>query len=129
MEGGVMVDSQRIEERFAQDIAEIKSTLKELAMVTVTLALHNQRIDTIENRVARVETDFEQAWANIQDVKMTCKLREGVYEKGLKYFEEHGSNDTPDTWLNQLLGGAVRNGVWIAVAALISTAISILVKR
>ena len=124
-----MVDSQRIEERFAQDIAEIKSTLKELAMVTVTLALHNQRIDTIENRVVRVETDLEEAWANMQDVKMTCKLREGVYEKGLKYFEEHGSNNTPDTWLNQLLGGAVRNGVWIAVAALISTAISILVKR
>ena len=123
------MDSQRIEERFAQDIAEIKSTLKELAMVTVTLALHNQRIDTIENRVVRVETDLEQAWENIQDVKMTCKLREGVYKKGLKYFEEHGSNDTPDTWLNQLLGGAVRNGVWIAVAALISTAISILVKR
>ena len=123
------MDSQRIEERFAQDIAEIKSTLKELAMVTVTLALHNQRIDTIENRVVRVETDLEQTWANMQDVKMTCKLREGVYEKGLKYFEEHGSNNTPDTWLNQLLGGAVRNGVWIAVAALISTAISILVKR
>ena len=123
------MDSQRIEERFAQDIAEIKSTLKELAMVTVTLALHNQRIDTIENRVVRVETDLEQAWENIQDVKMTCKLREGVYEKGLKYFEEHWLNDTPDTWLNQLLGGAVRNGVWIAVAALISTAISILVKR
>ena len=123
------MDSQRIEERFAQDIAEIKSTLKELAMVTVTLALHNQRIDTIENRVVRVETDLEQAWENIQDVKMTCKLREGVYEKGLKYFEEHGLNDTPDTWLNQLLGGAVRNGVWIVVAALISTAISILVKR
>ena len=123
------MDSQRIEERFAQDIAEIKSTLKELAMVTVTLALHNQRIDTIENRVVRVETDLERTWANMQDVKMTCKLREGVYEKGLKYFEEHGSNNTPDTWLNQLLGGAVRNGVWIAVAALISTAISILVKR
>ena len=123
------MDSQRIEERFAQDIAEIKSTLKELAMVTVTLALHNQRIDIIENRVVKVETDLEEAWANMQDVKITCKLREGVYKKGLKYFEEHGSNNTPDTWLNQLLGGAVRNGVWIAVAALISTAISILVKR
>ena len=122
------MDSQRIEERFAQDIAEIKSTLKELAMVTVTLALHNQRIDTIENRVVKVETDLEQAWANMQDVKMTCKLREGVYLKSVRYFEEHG-NQTGDTWLNQLLGGAVRNGVWIAVAALISTAISILVKR
>lgn len=122
------MDSQRIEERFAQDIAEIKSTLKELAMVTVTLALHNQRIDTIENRVVKVETDLEQTWANIQDVKMTCKLREGVYLKGVKYFEEHG-NQTGDTWLNQLLGGAVRNGVWIAVAALISTAISIMMKR
>ena len=124
-----MVDSQRIEERFAQDIAEIKSTLKELAMVTVTLALHNERMGNMEKRVVKVETDLEQAWAGIQDVQLTCKLREGVYKKGLKYFEEHGSNDTPDTWVNQLLGGAVRNGVWIAVAALISTAISILAKR
>ena len=122
------MDSQRIEERFAQDIAEIKTTLKELAMVTVTLALHNQRIDTIEGRVVKIETDLEQAWENISNIEMTCKLREGVYLKGLKYFEENG-NQSGDTWLNQLLGGAVRNGVWIAVAAVISTAISILMKR
>lgn len=123
-----MVDSQRIEERFAQDIAEIKSTLKELAMVTVTLALHNERMGNMEKRVVKVETDLEQAWAGIHDVQLTCKLREGVYQKGVKYFEEYG-NQSGDTWLNELLGGAVRNGVWIAVAALISTAISILVKR
>lgn len=118
------MDSQRIEERFAEDIAEIKQTLKELAMVTVTLALHNQRIDTIEGRVSKAESSLEQAWANIQDVQITCRLREGVYQKGLKYFEEHGMHDTPDSWLNQLIGGAVRNGIWIAAAALITAMIT-----
>lgn len=122
------MDSQRIEERFAQDIAEIKSTLKELAMVTVTLALHNERMGNMEKRVVKVETDLEEAWDNIHTIHTTCKMREAVYQNGVKYFEENRGK-TNDTWLNELLGGAVRNGVWIAVAALISTAISIMMKR
>ena len=122
------MDSQRIENRFAQDIAEIKSALKELTLATTTLALHNQRLDTLENRVVKVETDLEQAWASVSDVQMTCRLREEVYKKGAKYFEENGGR-TRDTWVNELLGGAVRNGLWIAVAAIISTAISIWMKR
>lgn len=118
------MDSQKIEERFAQDIKEIKVSLKELATMSVTIALQNQRMDTFDARLAKAEENLEESWDTLREIHTTCKMRESVYKKGLQYFEEHGMHDTPDTWLNQLIGGAVRNGIWIAAAALITAMIT-----
>ncbi len=107
------------------DIREIKSAIKDLAAATITLALHSQKLDTIEASVSAVRTDLDKSWDEIRNIQRTCLLREGVYRRGSDFFEKELKEwHNQDDWLNLLLGSALRNGIWIAVAALVTAIIN-----
>ena len=115
------MNAQDIYDELRADIKEMKSTLKDLAMATTTLALHSQRLDNVENRVAKIETSHDEVWEVLKEIQTTCKIRERVYDYGLRHMESPSMSR--ENWLNVFLGSAVRNGIWIAVTALIVTAI------
>jgi len=116
------VNAQDIYDELRADIKEMKSTLKELAMATTTLALHSQRLDNVENRVAKIETSHDEVWEAVKEIQSTCRVRERVYNYGLRHMESPSMSR--ENWLNVFIGSAVRNGLWIAAAALITAVIT-----
>ena len=116
------VNAQEIYDELRADIKEMKSTLKELAMATTTLALHSQRLDNVENRVAKIETSHDEVWEAVKEIQSTCRVRERVYNYGLRHMESPSMSR--ENWLNVFIGSAVRNGLWIAAAALITAVIT-----
>jgi septal ring factor EnvC (AmiA/AmiB activator) len=116
------VNAQDVYDELRADIKEMKSTLKELAMATTTLALHSQRLDNVENRVAKMETGHDEVWEAVKEIQSTCRVRERVYNYGLRHMESPSMSR--ENWLNVFIGSAVRNGLWIAAAALITAAIT-----
>ena len=111
------MNAQEIYDELRADIKEMKSTLKELAMATTTLALHSQRLDNVENRVAKMETSHDDVWEAVKEIQSTCRVRESVYNYGLRHMQNPGLSK--ENWLNVLIGSAVRNGIWIALTAVI----------
>ena len=81
------MNAQDIYDELKQDLKEMKATLKELAMATTTLALHSQRLDNVENRVAKMETSHDEVWEAVKEIQSTCRVRERVYNYGLRHME------------------------------------------
>lgn len=100
------------------DIAEIKKTLTKLAEATTTLALHSQRLDSLESRISKIERTEDETWESLRTIETRCALRERVYDFGLRKMET--ASVSRDDWLNTLLGSALRNGLWIALTAAIT---------
>lgn len=115
------MNAQDVYDELRQDIKEMKSTLKDLAIATTTLALHSQRLDNAENRIAKMEESHDDVWEAVKEIQSTCRVRERVYNYGLRHMESPSMSR--ENWLNVFIGSAVRNGIWIAVTALIVTAI------
>jgi len=111
------VNAQDVYDELRADIKEMKATLKELAMATTTLALHSQRLDNVENRVVKIETSHDEVWEAVKEIQSTCRVRQRVYEYGLRHMESPSMSR--ENWLNVFLGAAVRNGIWIALTAVI----------
>jgi septal ring factor EnvC (AmiA/AmiB activator) len=111
------VNAQEIYDELRADIKEMKSTLKELAMATTTLALQSQRLDNVENRVAKMETSHDDVWEAVKEIQSTCRVRERVYNYGLRHMESPSMSR--ENWLNVFIGSAVRNGIWIVLTAVI----------
>lgn len=111
------MNAQDVYDELRADIKEMKSTLKDLAMATTTLALHSQRLDNVENRVAKIETSHDDVWEAVKDIQSTCLVRQRVYEYGLRHMESPSMSR--ENWLNVFIGAAVRNGIWIALTAVI----------
>ena len=84
------------EKRLFEDISEIKTSLKELTAVVVTQALQCQRLDTIEERMDKVEITLDHNIRKMEDIHLTTVLREPTYLKCLKYFDENGFSH--DSW-------------------------------
>ena len=116
------LNAQEIYDELRADIKEMKSTLKDLAIATTTLALHSQRLDNVENRVAKIETSHDEVWEAVKEIQSTCRVRERVYNYGLRHMESPSMSR--ENWLNVFIGSAVRNGLWIAAAALITAVIT-----
>lgn len=122
-----MTEMSQHEKRLFEDISEIKTSLKELTAVVVTQALQCQRLDTIEERMDKVEITLDHNIRKMEDIHLTTVLREPTYLKCLKYFDENGFSH--DSWLNQLLGGALRNGLWIVLSAAIAGGVSLYFRK
>jgi septal ring factor EnvC (AmiA/AmiB activator) len=116
------LNAQDVYDELRADIKEMKSTLKDLAIATTTLALHSQRLDNVENRVAKMETGHDEVWEAVKEIQSTCRVRERVYNYGLRHMESPSMSR--ENWLNVFIGSAVRNGLWIAAAALITAVIT-----
>jgi len=118
----VVIEAQNIELReLREDVKEIKSTVKELAVVAQNQALQNQRIDGIERRTGKLESESERAWECIRKIDRRCLEREPVVKFGHRLMES--PNHSPDDWWNLLIGSAVRNGVWIIMTGVMTTLI------
>ena len=111
------MNAQDIYDELKQDLKEMKATLKELAMATTTLALHSQRLDNAENRIAKMESSHDDVWEAVKEIQSTCRVRERVYNYGLRHMESPSMSR--ENWLNIFIGAAVRNGIWIALTAVI----------
>ena len=116
------MNAQDVYDELRADIKEMKATLKELAMATTTLALHSQRLDNAENRIAKMEASHDDVWEAVKEIQSTCRVRERVYNYGLRHMESPPMSR--ENWLNVFIGSAVRNGLWIAAAALITAVIT-----
>ena len=111
------MNAQEIYDELRQDIKEMKSTLKELAMATTTLALHSQRLDNAENRIAKMEASHDDVWEAVKEIQSTCRVRQRVYEYGMRHMENPSMSQ--ENWRDIIIGGAVRNGIWIILTAVI----------
>ena len=118
----VVIETQNIELReIREDLKEIKSTVKELAVVAQNQALQNQRIEVIERRTGKLETEIEHTWECIRKIDRKCLEREPVVKFGHRLMES--PSHSPDDWWNLLIGSAVRNGVWIIMTGVMTTLI------
>lgn len=111
------VDSQNVYfEEMRSELKEIKNTLRDLAMVATTQALHSQRMDNMESRITKIELTSDEMWEAVTAIRTTCQVRERVYLYGLRSMED-GPKISRENWRDILIGSAVRNGIWIAVSA------------
>jgi hypothetical protein len=116
------IESQNVELReLREDVKEIKSTVKELAVVAQNQAVQNQRIEGIERRTGKLETEIEHTWECIRKIDRKCLEREPVVKFGHRLMES--PSHSPDDWWNLLIGSAVRNGVWIIMTGVMTTLI------
>ena len=99
------------------DISEIKSSLKDLAKATKTLAVHATRLGTVEGRVSKLETGYDKIWDKVADMHTNCVLREPVYKFGLNRMGDKAPSH--NEWLNMFLGSALRNGIWIVITGVL----------
>ena len=110
-----------------EDIREIKESIKELAIIARNQAVQSERMDSMEDRVGKIEKDVSESWKAIRKIDMRCLEREPVVRFGLRLMEYPAQ--TPGEWWTMLLGSAVRNGVWIALTAAITGLITVYVGR
>jgi hypothetical protein len=116
------MDSQIIGlEGVKEDIQEIKQSIKELAIIAQNQAVQNQRMDSMEGRVVKIEKDVSESWKAIRKIDMRCLEREPVVKFGHRLMES--PSHSPDDWWNLLIGSAVRNGVWIIMTGVMTTLI------
>lgn len=116
------MDSQIIGlEGVKEDIQEIKQSIKELAIIAQNQAVQNQRMDSMEGRVVKIEKDVSESWKAIRKIDLRCVEREPVVKFGHRLMES--PHHSPDDWWNLLIGSAVRNGVWIIMTGVMTTLI------
>ena len=116
------MDSQIIGlEGVKEDIKEIKASLKELTTIAQNQAVQNQRMDSLEVRVVKIEKDVSESWKAIRKIDLRCVEREPVVKFGHRLMES--PHHSPDDWWNLLIGSAVRNGVWIIMTGVMTTLI------
>ena len=119
------MDSQNID-RIESDIKTIKETMSKLVDLMTEVSLHNKRIEYLEAHVMECSADRKDLWRNVRDIHEGCIKRDAVYQDAKLFFsrrEDRVTMRNPDEWFTVLLGGALRNGVWIAVSALITAII------
>ncbi len=117
------IESQNVELReLREDVKEIKSTVKELAVVAQNQAVQNQRIEGIERRTGKLETEIEHTWECIRKIDRKCLEREPVVKFGHRLMESP-NHYSHDDWWNLLIGSAVRNGIWIVVTGVMTSLI------
>ena len=116
------MDSQIIGlEGVKEDIQEIKQSVKELAVVAQNQAVQNQRIEVIERRTGKLETEIEHTWECIRKIDRKCLEREPVVKFGHRLMES--PHHSPDDWWTMFLGSALRNGLWIIMTGVMTTLI------
>lgn len=117
------MDSQIIGlEGVKEDIQEIKQSIKELAIIAQNQAVQNQRMDSLEGRVVKIEKDVSESWKAIRKIDLRCVEREPVVKFGHRLMESPPAQ-APGDWWTMLLGSAVRNGVWIIMTGVMTTLI------
>ena len=116
------MDSQIIGlEGVKEDIQEIKQSIKELAIIAQNQAVQNQRMDSMEGRVVKIEKDVSESWKAIRKIDLRCVEREPVVKFGHKLMES--PHHSPDDWWTMFLGSALRNGLWIIMTGVMTTLI------
>ena len=116
------MDSQIIGlEGVKEDIQEIKQSIKELAIIAQNQAVQNQRMDSLEVRVVKIEKDVSESWKAIRKIDLRCVEREPVVKFGHRLMES--PHHSPDDWWTMFLGSALRNGVWIIMTGVMTTLI------
>lgn len=119
------MESQNID-RIESDIRTIKETMSKLVDLMTEVSLHNKRIEYLEAHVMECSADRKDLWRNMRDIHEGCIKKDAVYQDAKLFFsrkEDRVTMRNPDEWFTVLLGGALRNGVWIAVSALITAVI------
>lgn len=119
------MESQNID-RIESDIKTIKETMSKLVDLMTEVSLHNKRIEYLEAHVMECSADRKDLWRNMRDIHEGCIKKDAVYQDAKLFFsrkEDRVTMRNPDEWFTVLLGGALRNGVWIAVSALITAVI------
>ena len=116
------MDSQKIE----RDIEEIRDSIKEISKAMTQLALHSQRLDTLEQSVTGMRGEIKEFYKTVSKIRETCLVREAVYLRG-KEFLERGGNDPQSWWISQV-AGAVRECAVILAGCLISAAVALYLK-
>jgi hypothetical protein len=116
------MDSQIIGlEGVKEDIKEIKASLKELTTIAQNQAVQNQRMDSLEVRVVKIEKDVSESWKAIRKIDLRCVEREPVVKFGHRLMES--PHHSPDDWWTMFLGSAIRNGLWIIMTGVMTTLI------
>jgi len=116
------MDSQIIGlEGVKEDIKEIKASLKELTTIAKNQAVQNQRMDSLEGRVVKIENDVSESWKAIRKIDLRCVEREPVVKFGHRLMES--PHHSPDDWWTMFLGSALRNGLWIIMTGVMTTLI------
>jgi len=116
------MDSQIIGlEGVKEDIKEIKASLKELTTIAKNQAVQNQRMDSLEGRVVKIENDVSESWKAIRKIDLRCVEREPVVKFGHRLMES--PHNSPDDWWTMFLGSALRNGLWIIMTGVMTTLI------
>jgi len=116
------MDSQIIGlEGVKEDIQEIKQSIKELAIIAQNQAVQNQRMDSMEGRVVKIEKDVSESWKAIRKIDLRCVEREPVVKFGHRLMES--PHHSPDDWWTMFLGSALRNGLWIIMTGVMTTLI------
>jgi len=116
------MDSQIIGlEGIKEDIQEIKQSIKELAIIAQNQAVKNQRMDSLEVRVVKIEKDVSESWKAIRKIDLRCVEREPVVKFGHRLMES--PHHSPDDWWTMFLGSALRNGLWIIMTGVMTTLI------
>lgn len=116
------MDSQKIE----RDIEEIRDSIKEISKAMTQLALHSQRLDTLEQSVSDMRGEIKEFYKTISQIRETCLVREAVYLRG-KEFLERGGND-PQSWWNSQVAGAVRECVMVVVGCVLAAGVAVYLK-
>lgn len=104
-----------------EDIREIKESIKELAIIARNQAVQNERLDSMEVRVGKIENDVSESWKAIRKIDMRCLEREPVVKFGQQLMCSPAQ--APGDWWTMFLGSAVRNGVWIIMTGVMTTMI------
>ena len=116
------MDSQKIE----RDIEEIRDSIKEISKAMTQLALHSQRLDTLEQSVTDMRGEIKEFYRTASKLRETCIAREAVYEQ-VKAFLERGGHD-PQSCGHSQVAGVVRECAVILAGCLISAAVALYLK-
>lgn len=100
-----------------EDIKEIKISIKELAIIAQNQALESQRVDSMEERITKMEGSIEDIWKHVRKIEMRCLEREPIINYGKKRMENPEMKH--EAWLDQFIGSAIRNGIWVALTGII----------
>lgn len=116
------MDSQKIE----KDIEEIRDSIKEISKAMTQLALHSQRLDTLEQSVSDMRGEIKEFDKTVSKIRETCIVRESVYEHGKAYLERGGHD--PQSWWNSQVAGAVRECIMVVVGCVLAAGVAVYLK-
>ena len=100
-----------------EDIKEIKISIKELAIIAQNQALESQRVDSTEERITKMDGSIEDIRKHVRKIDMRRLEREPIINYGKKRMENPEMKH--DAWLDQFIGSAIRNGIWVALTGII----------